>query len=417
MRREATAQFERVVAGAVETDDDGYQWSFVSPAEEPGQFTVRPTDESLYFGRCGIALLGAGLYEVTGEPRYRSFALQTVAPVREAISTGTAIPSVSHLGGTLGVGSVAYGLATVGDLLGDESVVSDGVRAAEFLTSDLIDSDRSYDVSDGAAGTILGLLGAYDRLESPELLAKAVECGDHLLDSRVGTDGGFRVWKGADDHPPLTGFSHGMAGIAYSLGRLADATGDDAYREAAIEAVEYESRAYDESVGNWEDYRQAGNPYPNRWCYGRAGIGLARLGMAEYVDADVVERGIDRAVSAASADEPSGLDHLCCGNAGRAEFLLEAAGRRGRCVGEAGRLLRCRLRDGPDAGTRGRCVGEAGRLLGAVLSRKEETGHYRTVAKTGAVLQPTLYHGVSGIAYSMLRATAPDELPCLPLWE
>ena len=391
---EARALFERVREAGVETDGT-YDWATIEPwtAGNGKPMSLLSVDDSLYFGRCGIALFGAALYRVTGESSYRRFALDSVRPVREALTAGTRADALDHLGGALGIGSVAYGLAAVGDLLDDRTVVDDAHGVVDHLSTDRIETDDDYDVIGGAAGTILGLLAVNDRSSSPELVDVAIACGDHLLDaSRMVGDG--RAWDTFGDSEPLAGFAHGTGGIAYALARLSDATGRTVYRDAAIEAIEYESAAYSPEAGNWPDYRtdEWAEGYTDQWCHGRSGIGLARIGMAEYVPEAVVTGGIDRAVS--TFDHEIGLlDHLCCGNAGRAAFLLAAERRRGTCVGQARSYL------------------------GATLARKEATGSYQLHSITERIVDPSLFMGLSGIGYTMLRVTAPDELPAVLLWE
>ena len=55
---------------------------------------------------------------------------------------------------------------------------------------------------------------------------------------------GHRVWGGISSSP-LTGFSHGAAGGAYALLRLARMSGRAAFRAAAEEALEYENVLFD----------------------------------------------------------------------------------------------------------------------------------------------------------------------------
>lgn len=395
LREEARAIFERVREAGVRTDGT-YDWATIKPWTvgngEP--LSLLPVDDSLYFGRCGIALFGAALYRVTGESSYRQFALDAVRPAQEASNGGVGAKALDHLGGATGIGSVAYGLAAVGDLLDDRAVVEDATRVVDRLPADRIEADDDYDVVGGAAGTILGLLAANDRLASPDLVDAAVACGDHLLDaSRTVADG--RAWDTFDDaDDPLTGFAHGAGGIAYALARLSDVTGRTVYRDAALEAIEYESAAYSPAVGNWPDHRvdDWADEHTDQWCHGRSGIGLARIGMAAYLPDDAVTRGIDRAVST-FGHEIGLLDHLCCGNAGRAAFLLAAERREGRCVGRARSYL------------------------GATLARKEATGSYQLHSITERIVDPSLFMGLSGIGYAMLRATAPEELPAVLLWE
>ncbi len=393
-RGEARALFEDVREAALETADGDHHWASVEPMsgpDGPEPLTIQPASGSLYVGRPGIALFGAALYHVTGEDRYREFALTTLDPLRDALDTGLELVSLRSHGGTGGVGGLAYGFAAVGDLLGREALVETAAGFAESVTDDLVEADDTYDVIGGSAGTILGLLAVHDRHENPGVLSAARACGDHLLEERVEV-AGTRAWKAVDDRPPLTGFSHGTAGIAYALVRLWGATGEDRYRTAALDALAHEDANYLDDEHNWRDFREWTGPALDQWCHGRSGVGLARLGMAAYVDDDRVTRGVTRAVDGFPEDGLGEMDHLCCGDAGRAEFLLEAERRRGRLAGEARALL------------------------GGVLARKREAGYYRTLSYTREILDPTFFHGVSGIGYAMLRVVEP-ELPCALLWE
>ncbi|WP_128476187.1 type 2 lanthipeptide synthetase LanM family protein [Halorussus pelagicus] len=392
LRTEARQLFERVQTLATESEGE-YHWT--SPAPSNDELRLRPETETLYTGRCGIGLLAGSLFAVTGDDRYRRVATETVRPIRDSIrGERRHDPWLDELGGTNGIGSVAYGLAVLGEFLDDDELLADAARAGRLVTEELIAADDAYDVVSGAAGTILGLLGVHDRRNSPELLSLAVECGDHLLAERT-TFEEYRVWDTIDETRPLTGFSHGVAGIAYALVRLWDATGDDRYRDAAMEAIEYERQCYDPDRGNWPYYRPGNQPpeFVDQWCHGRTGVGLGRLGMQRYVDSDRVATGIDRALDGIEGTGLAPLDHLCCGNAGRAEFLLKAA----------------RHWDQPTEGAR--------ELLGGVVARESETGYYRVSSGIETWTDPTLFHGLAGIGYTMLRVTDTDSLPCLLLWE
>lgn len=399
LQREAIELFDRVEEEAFETGDGTYHWASIEPQtgspDERNPFSLRPAYGSLYVGRCGIGLFGAGLYAVTGDERYREFTRNALRPVRDAVRSAEEMPALGSLGGTSGIGAVAYGLGATADLLDDSELLADATNVTDSLTTDLIEADETYDVTGGSAGTILGLLALYDRRESPDVLSAAIECGDHLLNSRVESENGVRVWKTVDETTALAGFAHGISGIAYALVRLSDATGRSVYRDAALEALEFESRAFSEAEQNWPNYSDVEQMtrFPDQWCHGRSGVGLARLGMDAYVSDDRVGRGLDRAVESVPSGNLHDLDHLCCGNAGRAEFLLEAETRLGRRSGEA-----CEL-------------------LGGVLERKRQIGTYSVHGKTREIPDPTFFIGLSGIGYSMLRATTPETLPCVLLWE
>ncbi|GAB7018053.1 lanthionine synthetase LanC family protein [Halostagnicola bangensis] len=269
-----------------------------------------------------------------------------------------------------------------------------GVRAAESIRTDAFGPDHQYDVSGGAAGTILGLLALDERYESDELVSIATECGDHLLDSRTESTGGFRVWNTIDDCPPLTGFLHRASGIAYSLVRLYEVTGDDAYLSAAIEAVEFETQHYSETTSGWKDRRPwADDEFSDRWSYGRTGIGLSRLGMQSSVDHDLIERDLSRALDGLTVDEQLPVDDLSDGNCGRIEFLNATTRRTERSV--------------PSPTT----------TLDECLARKAAIGSYRTSDERTQIDDPSFLGGLTGVSYTMLRIVEPETLPCVLLFE
>jgi type 2 lantibiotic biosynthesis protein LanM len=395
-RAEARDVFERVREAAFRTDE-GYGWVEVVQRHGFGDrqpLAFRPDNGALYMGRTGIAVFVAALYRVTGDDRYREFAFRAVEPTLRTLREGELSPTVSTLGGASGFGSIAYGVGVVGDLLDRPGLLDRAGTVTDHLTAERIAADDSYDVVHGSTGTILGLLGLHDRRSDPDLVARAVECGDHLLENRVDAGAG-RAWLTIEDSTPLTGFAHGAAGIAYALFRLWDETGDDRYRDAALEALAFEDGTYSEDERNWPTMRGNGadGSFPDQWCYGRAGIGLARLGTTAYHSGDAVTSGLERALTGVPTDGLSEYDHLCCGNAGRAEFLLEAQRRLGRREGEARALL------------------------GGTLARKRDVGAYRTQTYTDRLTKPSLFRGLAGIGYAMLRVTDPEALPCLLLWE
>jgi len=82
-------------------------------------------------------------------------------------------------------------------------------------------------------------------------------------------------------------------------------------------------------------------------------------------------------------------DHVCCGNAGKIDFLVEASLALGR----------------PDL------LEEARRKAGAVIARKRRNGHYLLHGGDGgALFNPSFFQGISGIGYTLLRCVAPSEI-------
>ena len=59
---------------------------------------------------------------------------------------------------------------------------------------------------------------------------------------------------------PLTGYSHGAAGIALALLELAARTGAEGFRSAARGAIDYERSLFSSEAGNWPDLRVFDTP-------------------------------------------------------------------------------------------------------------------------------------------------------------
>ncbi|QLG51179.1 hypothetical protein HYG82_09205 [Natrinema halophilum] len=208
------------------------------------------------------------------------------------------------------------------------------LRDEEFVT------DRTYDVEGGSAGTILGLLALNERYGSEDLVAFASERGDYLLKNRTESESGYRVWTTLKDCPPLAGFLHGISGIAYSLVRLYNTTGDDRYLDAATEALEYEAHVFSETASNWPDLRPWTNSeFADGWSHGRTGIGLSRLGMSRYVSNELIERDLVRSRDTEASHELFPVDSVANGNCGRIEFLLETETEKDGTASNAHRLL------------------------------------------------------------------------------
>lgn len=382
---EAATLFDVAIDAAIETRD-GDRWISIMPTS--AGVKLYPTDPSLYHGRSGIALAAAALYAVRGEDRYRQQAVNTLAPVLNRIDEDE--PS-AIIDGLVGIGSVVYTLSVIAELLSDERYQLAARDAARSITYEHIKSERTFDVMEGSAGTLLGLLAYYDRYGESDILDRAVACGDRLMQGRT-EEYGYQVWKTIEDKPPLTGFSHGAGGIAYALARLSAATGESRFASAAYEGVAFESSLYNPLRVNWAKSYQD-DDYVDKWCYGRSGIALTRIGIDEYLGDETLLMEANAALAETATAEMSDVDHVCCGNLGRAEALLIGSQRgnkdRTDAIELAGRSLARRERDG-------------------VLSM---TGHSDTFAN------PTFFHGIAGVAYTLLRLQNPDRLPSVLLIE
>jgi class II lanthipeptide synthase len=376
--------------------DGSARWFGLRHLTAADRYALEPAGVALYEGAAGIAVFLATLDAVTAQRTFAPLALAAIAPLRHGAPGATA--ATIGIGGGGGLGSCAYALARLARLL-DEPALLDDARALALRIDDAaIAADRELDVIGGAAGAILGLLAVHRAAPDERILARAIVAGNHLLRTRTG-EPGMRAWRVRTERS-LTGFAHGAAGIALALLRLFAATGDVSFRAAAREAIAYERSVFVAAARNWPDLRAGsetqGEPVcSTMWCHGAPGIGLARLAGADIDRDEHTAREIDDAIATTLASALRERDHLCCGNAGRADILLEAGLR----------LNRAPLRE------------RAEEMVAVMIARAGSSGEYRLGFDTAScAMKPSLFRGAAGVGYQFLRIARPAGVPSVLLW-
>lgn len=403
MLQQALAIASDLQEKAIYSTDAIAYWTGLEYMPKTGRLQLQLIDFGLE-GGCGIALFLAALERVTGGAGYRDLALAALQLLRRILNNSKAYHILKmsvDLGATGGFGSILYALVKVSQLLDEPELLEDAKKLASLLSPTDITEDRNLDISMGTAGALLGLLTLYRATGDSSTLDMAITCGQHLLASRSLSPTGYKTWKAMGLEEALTGFSHGAAGIAYALVQLYDVTLDLTYLEAAKEAITYETSVFSAEANNWPDFRpfvvkdnQPG--FMTSWCHGAPGIGLARLGGLNYLDSPQIRRDIDIALEVTQKFSWQGVDHLCCGNFGRVDVLLEASQRLGR----------------PEL------VSALPQHIAWAVDRAKQTGGFHLFhGVRQGVYHPGFFRGVAGIGYELLRLADPDLLPSVLLWQ
>jgi type 2 lantibiotic biosynthesis protein LanM len=382
-------------------------------------YSLQPVDFNLYDGTCGIALFLGALGSVTGEETFSTCAASALqllcqhiraaaSPVLDSVGTGQAQSAQQlkqwGIGGASGLGSILYALTRLGTWLQQPELLEVARQAASLITTSRIHEDKSFDIIAGSAGAILGLLTLYKQTGEETLLERALLCGNHLLEQRIQTESGARSWATIEKESPLTGFSHGAAGIAYALLLLSQATEQHVFKDAAEEALRFEQHLFCPEVGNWLDLRKPEAPteaetepkFMVSWCHGAPGIGLARLGGLPILDTPQVRNEIQAALQTTLASGLSSLDKLCCGNFGGIELLVAASGRL-----EQPHLLQV-----------------AQQWTSALVHRATQRGGFHVLDQLPRqAFNPGFFQGHAGVGYQLLRVAFPERIPSVLLWE
>ncbi|HLJ27750.1 MAG TPA: lanthionine synthetase LanC family protein [Candidatus Angelobacter sp.] len=377
-------------------------------AKQPQQFP--PLGPDLYDGTSGLAVFFAAYYRATKDPQARRVALESIAPVRGKIDQMVANPGMQHngpvsIGGLVGLGSFLYALTALADWLNAPELLDSASALAGIITPELIHADHLLDVMKGSAGTLLALLHFAQVARTRGIMAdfavdRAMICGNHLLDSRVANDSKPRAWVSSQGHP-LAGFVHGAGGISYALARLYEQTKEEEFRDAAFEGFAFERTLYVPEQQGWRDPHSNQIMEPGSWCHGAPGIALARLSCVRSMDEPAVRHDLEEALSIARSLPEASDDQLCCGNFGRIDVLHTA----GSVLG------RLQLSDFARESSR------------RIVERSESdnfrfrTPFHENLDEPSHTLKSSLFLGLAGVGYTLLRLSYPELLPSVLLLE
>ncbi|GAA0597753.1 class IV lanthionine synthetase LanL [Streptomyces crystallinus] len=194
------------------------------------------------------------------------------------------------------------------------------------------------DVCHGAAGSGLAQLHFWRATGDPRFLDRATRAADGLLAAARRTPEGI-FWPVPEDFASALagawhyGFAHGVAGVATFLLLAAEATGQERFLGAAVEAgATLAAAARPGPAGAlWPvDRARHLSDSPDlarHWCSGSSGVGtfLVRLWSATGAHDDALRALVEDAALAVRAGRATDSTSTCHGLAGNAEFLLDAA--------------------------------------------------------------------------------------------
>ncbi|HET8843726.1 MAG TPA: type 2 lanthipeptide synthetase LanM, partial [Ktedonobacteraceae bacterium] len=360
---------------------------------------LQPADASLYYGNAGIAHFLAYLGHVTGEQRYTAAARSALIALRYDLTWQQAQTRPVEIGGFIGLGAVVYLFSHLGKLWNEPGLFEEAMTVTELLTEQ-IKNDTKFDILSGSAGAILSLLSLSTVFPSERVLQAALRCGEHLLVHAQPLEQGIG-WQTVPQYRPLAGFSHGAAGIAYSLLRLADLNGETRFRRAALAAFAYERSLFSTAQQNWPVLAREEVPQPGfrmSWGYGAPGLGLGRIAALQFIDEPAIRQEISTALQT-TISLGFGYDHyvygpnhsLGNGDFGNLETLLVAA-----------QVLQV--------------PGYQETLERITAMLLESIDAYGWVTGTPLNVEtPGLMNGLAGIGYQLLRLAKPGDVPSVLL--
>ncbi|HEU5373949.1 MAG TPA: type 2 lanthipeptide synthetase LanM family protein [Ktedonobacteraceae bacterium] len=404
---EARAIGDRLCTSALQNEEQANWIGLTLVRDREWQITVAGLD--LYSGLPGILLFLAYLGQITREKRYTDLARTGLRSLQILLEQNHGFLERVGIGALSGLGSCVYLYSHLIALWQDASLLRKVEELVEHFPG-MIEKDETFDLVSGSAGGIAGLLSLYAIVPSHQTMKVAIQCGTHLLSSAQSMQTGLG-WRTRQQDVPLTGFSQGTAGIAWSLLRLATATGEGRFRDTALQAMAYERSLFSPKQCNWPDLRKRSsgtaqlreNTQPPReekmhysmsWSHGAPGIALGRLLSLPHLDDVEMQKELETALRITLAcgtgysHELVGSNHsLAHGDGGNLDIVLLAAQK---------------LQD-PSLRTR------LARLVSQFLASGRQSDWIMGVPFN--VETVGLMEGLAGIGYQCLRLAEPERVP------
>ena len=377
--------FQKVHEMAIQTPNGRLAWGFVDNYSQSFKFG----GAGLFYGFTGLAVFASACARLLPDGQIQE---RAAALVEEAVDEirGTCL-SVERLigkpgtsvavGEGVGFGGILTGIALMRRYAPNAELDSVRDRVLELVEAADYANSTSTDRIIGLAGLVSVLCRFEEYRDHTTALRRAA---DRILELKTFEYKDHVLWKTLPDVPRLlSGAGHGMAGIAEALIAASDLLGDDRYLPAAAEALDYEleaHRRYAYKFGTWADLRDfPPKRYMHGYCAGAPGTGimLNRLHAAGLGDertralAELVRTSVDQLPL-------NSYDHLCCGNAALAEYRLSSGDAQG-----------------------------AARVLASIRAHALDADAAR--GPHGSNVTASLFNGISGMGYEMLRYAYPHE--------
>jgi len=282
-------------------------------------FGLRTTGAQVYDGAPGPVLLLAHATRIIGSQSYRATMRAAASDVAQRAS------SLASNGFHNGAAGTAATLAEAARVAADERVLELGAQVRLVALDAWHRHAPEWDVTQGIAGFILGVVAASELLEEP--VPSEIEAAMRELSGRAQWTGRTATWRspvGEHRRVALAGLAHGASGAALALSVGDRSMGSTTHRPAIEAALRFEDSRRRSPTGGWCDHRQTvPGPDPVGWCHGAAGIAVASAAMAGNVgELGLLERAAEAGtVVAGNLERIDGDACLCHGTAGAALAL------------------------------------------------------------------------------------------------
>lgn len=384
--------YKRVLDSGKQVRNKSLAWPVFRTDPQTGRLVVI-AKEDVYNGIAGVSIYFAAMYQYFGDEEYRIAAEETIQPLVSLQLDN--LRRATTIGAGTGIGGYIYTFTKLYEYTGNAKYLEEASSLVSKISDRELQKSDSLDTLNGLAGLTLSLLKHYEVSDNQPSIRLAGEYIDKILQSGVSLSDDRTAWETVDG-AKLAGVAHGASGIAYTLLRYQELKGSERALEAGVEGLKFENELYDAKLQGWPDRRSNTPDSVIGWCNGSAGIGLSRLAAKEYLDEDWINRDIQRAYKSIKVKNTSEIyDNLCHGKAGIIDFLISGINKED--YDWESELSQIFNEWNPDSGS--------------------PSDYYLPNSNIRGIRKPTLFLGLSGIGYTILRCLAPDEIDSVLLWK
>ncbi|MFC0523606.1 type 2 lanthipeptide synthetase LanM family protein [Pontibacillus salicampi] len=303
-----------------------YSWLNTSTVGvEEIQWRLSPMGDTLYDGLSGMAMTYLSLWLVTGNIYYLGIASDITEDIItrfQDLDIQDETKQTMSIGAFSGLSSIVYLLMNMDAVLEETKYRQLAIDITKKIPH-FLNQDKEYDIVSGSAGAIVVLINCYKQYGDPIFFDIATKCANHIMDHAITINEEEVAWTGIADQP-LTGFSHGSAGIIYALSMLNDIQGSNRLSEYITKGRHYENRQM--IASRWMDQRNLEQETAaSAWCHGSPGILLSRLGLMDSREESIANAAKEDAEIALHNmyQDGFGREHsLCHGDIGNAAILI-----------------------------------------------------------------------------------------------
>lgn len=289
--KEQLYEIHRELISNLKENDHEIWWStpfYVNPDE----YEFRESYD-LFNGNCGIILFFLELYQFDGDIKH----LKVVHKGMRRILNADEVLNPKFFALYTGLGGVIYTCLKAFEATGETFYKEKALELTLSNQKELTEALLKADLLSGYSGNLLLLTLLYHHTTDVKVLNMVNLLIDRLITEARVSERGLK-WDYSSSkkaYDSMTGFSHGVSGIAWVLMQVGGYFKTDGLIYLAEEALKYEMQYYDEPAKNWLDLRLGPHRLNkpdvhkwelktflsemtdvNAWAHGAAGIGITR---------------------------------------------------------------------------------------------------------------------------------------------